>query len=57
MRIIQGDSDETLDWKYNLSQFRLKFHALQVSIIRDANHNLVNEEKSLRERIFAQIRL
>ena len=57
MRIIQGDNDETLDWKYNLSQFRLKFHALQVSIIEGANHNLVNEEESLRERIFTQIKL
>jgi len=35
----------------------LKFHALQVSIIEGANHNLVNEEESLRERIFTQIKL
>ena len=57
VHIIQGDNDKTLDWKYNLSQFRLKFNALQVSIIKRANHHLVNEEEALRESIFAKIEL
>ena len=57
VHIIQGDNDKTLDWKYNLSQFRLKFNALQVSIIKRANHHLVNEEEALRESIFAKIDL
>ena len=57
VHIIQGDNDKTLDWKYNLSQFRLTFNALQVSIIKRANHHLVNEEKTLRESIFAKIEL
>ena len=57
VHIIQGDNDKTLDWKYNLSQFRLTFNALQVSIIKRANHHLVNEEEALRESIFAKIEL
>ena len=57
VHIIQGDNDKTLDWKYNLSQFRLTFNALQVSIIKRANHHLVNEEEALRESIFAKIDL
>ena len=57
VHIIQGDNDKTLDWKYNLSQFRLTFNALQVTIIKRANHHLVNEEKTLRESIFAKIEL
>lgn len=57
VHIIQGDDDKTLDWKYNLSQFRLTFNALQVTIIKRANHHLVNEEEALRESIFAKIEL
>jgi alpha-beta hydrolase superfamily lysophospholipase len=57
VHIIQGDNDKTLDWEYNLSQFRLKFNALQVSIIKRANHHLVNEEETLRDSIFAKIKL
>jgi alpha-beta hydrolase superfamily lysophospholipase len=57
VHIIQGDNDKTLDWKYNLSQFRLTFNALQVTIIKRANHHLVNEEEALRESIFAEIEL
>ena len=57
VHIIQGDNDKTLDWKYNISQFQLKFNALQVSIIPRANHHLVNEEETLRESIFAKINL
>jgi lysophospholipase len=57
VHIIQGDNDKTLDWEYNLNQFRLKFNALQVSIIKRANHHLVNEEETLRDSIFAKIKL
>ena len=57
VHIIQGDNDKTLDWEYNLSQFRLKFDALQVSIIKRANHHMVNEEETLRDNIFAKIKL
>ncbi len=57
VHIIQGDNDKTLDWRYNISQFRLKFDALQVSIIKRANHHLVNEEETLRDSIFAKIKL
>ncbi len=57
VHIIQGDNDKTLNWKYNISQFQLKFNALQVSIIPRANHHLVNEEETLRESIFAKIKL
>ncbi len=51
--IVQGDRDMTLDWRYNLAQFRQKLPNAQIGIIAGAQHHLVNEARDLRNKIFA----
>lgn len=50
--IIQGTSDQTLDWRYNLEVFAEKLPQMQLQIIEDAYHHMANEEPSLRKQIF-----
>ena len=57
INIIQGDHDKTLDWSYNLEQFKDKFPAASVVVIGNVNHHMVNELESLRKQIFAALRL
>jgi len=57
INLIQGDADKTLDWETNLVEFKGKFPALKVHIIKSGNHHLVNEIKPLREEIFAALEL
>lgn len=56
INLIQGDADKTLDWETNLGVFEQKFPALNVHIIKDGNHHLVNEIESMRSEIFAALR-
>ena len=57
VNIIQGDSDRTLDWKYNMRTFKQKLPNMDLHMIQSANHHMVNECQSLREDIFNCIRL
>lgn len=57
IHIIQGDQDKTLDWRDNLEKFAQKYSAITATVIPEANHHLVNEKASLREVIFASIKL
>ena len=57
INLIQGSGDKTLNWQYNLEQFKSKLSRLEVQIITDANHHLVNEIEPLRRKIFAAIKL
>ena len=57
LHIIQGNHDKTLDWLYNLEQFKRKFPAASVNVIDGANHHLVNESESLRKKIFAALQI
>jgi alpha-beta hydrolase superfamily lysophospholipase len=41
--IIQGDDDATVDWKYNIEFFRKKVKPLEVKMIKNARHQLINE--------------
>lgn len=56
INLIQGDADKTLDWETNLGIFKKKFSALNIHIIKDANHHLVNEAESMRGEIFSALR-
>lgn len=51
--IVQGDCDGTLDWQYNLRQFKDKLPAVKIQIIKGARHHLANETEQLRRQIFA----
>jgi lysophospholipase len=53
LAIIQGDCDETLDWQYNLRQFKDKLPQADIHVIRGAQHHLSNETEQLRNQIFA----
>lgn len=52
LHIIQGDLDKTLDWRYNLKQFRRKLPKARICMVPGAQHHLVNETKSLRTLAF-----
>ena len=43
--------------QYNLEQFKSKLSGLEVQIIANANHHMVNEIEPLRREIFAALRL
>lgn len=53
--VVQGTSDGTVDWRYNLKQIRRKLPRAKVEIIEGARHQLVNESEPYRARVFAAI--
>ena len=57
INLIQGSGDKTLNWQYNLQQFQHKLSGLEVQLIAQANHHLVNEIEPLRQEIFAALQL
>jgi alpha-beta hydrolase superfamily lysophospholipase len=57
INLIQGSGDKTLNWQYNLQQFQQKLSGLEVQLIAQANHHLVNEIEPLRQEIFAALKL
>ena len=55
VKIIQGTSDETIDWQYNIKFLEGKFSNVQISMIEGANHELFNESAKMRKEVFSQI--
>ena len=47
--LIQGDNDNTIDWRYGLEVYREKFTELDILMLASANHHLVCETPVLRE--------
>jgi lysophospholipase len=50
--IIQGTSDNTVDWRHNLNVLRHLFSEVKITYIEGAQHHLVNESLSKREAVF-----
>lgn len=48
--LIQGDTDTTVDWRYNLPQYGKLFPGLRIELVHGAGHHLANESAVLRER-------
>ena len=48
LRVIQGDKDRTVDWRYNLNLIREKFLNVQIDLIAGARHELFNEADTFR---------
>lgn len=48
--VIQGDSDNTVDWRYNVPVVQTLFPGSEVHTIVGAGHQLANESKPIRER-------
>lgn len=53
--IIQGDSDNTVAWKYNVKFFEKKFNTIDVKIIKKGRHQLPNESPEISEKVFQYI--
>ena len=53
--VIQGDQDETVDWRYNLKVIRAKFEDPDIHMLPGARHHLANERDEFRRKIFAII--
>lgn len=51
--IVQGESDMTVDWSYNLAVLNEKFDHPQIFLLHEARHHLANELPELRNRFFA----
>ena len=49
--VIQGDRDETVDWRHNLGVIRDKFQEPDVHMLNGARHHLANEHAEYREKI------
>lgn len=47
--VIQGDLDQTVDWKYNLSFLEKKFPFFQAAIIEGCRHQLINDHKTIQD--------
>lgn len=54
LRIVQGDADRTVDWRYNL-RFLEKHSDAEILHITGARHHLVNESEPIREQMFSWI--
>lgn len=55
LNIIQGDADNTVDWRHNLSILSQKFPNRQVFMLPGGQHHLVNESLKNRSLIYQQI--
>ena len=47
--IIQGDADQTVDWRFNLEFYQILFPGSEVEILPGAGHQLANESAQLRQ--------
>ena len=54
-KIIQGTSDTTVDWRFNINFLQEKFSNVVVRLIGGANHELFNESVDIRKGVFSQI--
>ncbi|MDF3932576.1 alpha/beta hydrolase [Pseudomonas citronellolis] len=50
--VVQGDADETVDWRYNLRVLEGKFERIECLLLTGARHHLANESEALRRRYF-----
>jgi len=54
--VIQGEADETVDWRYNLDLLQHKLRHAQYYRLPKAAHHMANEEERLRQQVFGQIK-
>lgn len=53
--MLQGEEDQTVDWRYNLAVLGEKFPRAEVYHQPEARHHLVNEAPPIREALFAEL--
>ena len=47
--IVQGDADQTVDWRFNLEFYQILFPGSEVVMLPGAGHQLANESPGLRQ--------
>lgn len=52
VKIIQGDRDMTVDWRYNIGFIRGKFAGTDVTMIEGGDHELLNESDAIRGKVY-----
>jgi len=50
--VVQGEDDDTVDWRHNLKVLRAKFAEVRVLQVAGARHHLVNELPAIRAKCF-----
>ena len=53
--VIQGDADDTVDWRYNLGQVQRLFPATRLFMVPGGRHHLANEDSDTRAVYLAAI--
>ncbi len=53
--VVQGDADDTVDWRFNLPVIREHFPNAVFCHLSGARHHLVNESEAIRARIWSQV--
>jgi alpha-beta hydrolase superfamily lysophospholipase len=53
--ILQGKKDTTVDWRYNVVFLLKKFSNIDVELIENGKHHLLNEEELIRDKVFSSI--
>ena len=53
--ILQGTEDKTVEWKYNLPFLEKRISNTEITLYKKGNHQLLNEEESLRSKVFERI--
>ena len=49
--ILQGEQDDTVDWRYNMPAILQKIPNAQLHYLAEARHHLANESANIRARI------
>ena len=53
--VVQGEQDDTVDWRYNLDVIEEKFPLAEIVRLPRARHHLVAEAPALRTEVFDAI--
>ncbi len=55
IHMIQGTDDRTVDWHHNMAVLGRLYPELEMTLVDDAKHHLVNESPEYRDQVFNQI--
>jgi len=55
VKIIQGTSDTTVAWKFNIKFIQRNFGEVQVTLLENGRHSLLNESADIRRQVFLQV--
>ena len=55
--VVQGEADETVDWRYNLNAIRSKFSQAHILRLRQGKHHMANEIDEIQRPMWSAIDL